>query len=84
MAVTPLGGAQPSKKATGVAAETTSVADQQIAKVSISSEARQLATSGGQGVLNSEKVDSLKTALESNSLKFDSAKIAERMVAALG
>lgn len=84
MAISPVGGAQSPKKTNAAEADSGSVPNQQIAKVSISSEARQLAASGSQGALDTTKVAALKDAVESNSIKFDSAKIAERMVAALG
>lgn len=84
MAISPVGGAQVSKKANAVEAEAASVSNQQIAKVSISSEARQLAASGAQGVLDADKVARLKSEVDSGQIQFDSAKIAERMVAALG
>ena len=55
-----------------------------IAKVTISSEARQLAAGATQGALDPQKVTQLKSQLDNNQLQFDSVKIAERLVAALG
>jgi anti-sigma28 factor (negative regulator of flagellin synthesis) len=48
------------------------------------SEVRQLAPSDSQSDFDAEKVTRLKADVESKALKFDSAKVAERMVAALG
>jgi anti-sigma28 factor (negative regulator of flagellin synthesis) len=84
MAVTQVGAPRAPQKAAASEQETTASAHQQIAKVSISSEARQLAVGSTQGALDPDKVNRLKAALDANQIQFDSAKIAERLVAALG
>jgi flagellar biosynthesis anti-sigma factor FlgM len=84
MAVTQVGAARPPQKAAAAETETRASANQEIAKVSISSEARQLATSSTQNALDPEKVNRLKAAIDSNQIQFDSTKIAERLIAALG
>jgi flagellar biosynthesis anti-sigma factor FlgM len=84
MAITQVGATRAPQKAAATEQEATASSNQQIAKVSISSEARQLAASSTQGALDPEKVNRLKAALDSNQLQFDSTKIAERLVAALG
>lgn len=84
MAVTQVGAARQPQKAAAIEKETGQSATGQIAKVSISTEARQLAVGSTQGALDPEKVNRLKSALDSNQLQFDSTKIAERLVAALG
>lgn len=71
-------------KASTAASDTGSVPNQQVAKVTISSEARQLAENSAGGVMNANKVAKLKADAETNALQFDSTKIAERMIAALG
>ncbi len=82
MAVSPVG-------APGPAQPTAPVADAkgaapQVAKVSISDQARQLAAGQAQGPYDSEKVARLSDQLSSGSLEFDSKQIAARMLAALG
>jgi flagellar biosynthesis anti-sigma factor FlgM len=84
MAVTQVGAPRAPQKATATEQESRASANQEIAKVSISTEARQLATSAGESVSNSEKVSRLRAAIDSKQLQFDSTKIAERLVAALG
>jgi flagellar biosynthesis anti-sigma factor FlgM len=54
------------------------------AKVSISSQARDLATNGPGGEVNSKKVESLKTAISDGSFKVNSNLVAERLVDTLG
>lgn len=56
----------------------------QVAKVSISSQARELAKSSTQGAYDAEKVESLTNKLSTGTLEFDSKTIAARMLAALG
>lgn len=48
------------------------------AQVSISARARELAS--GPGVMNSQKIEALRQALQSGTLQFDSAAIAEKMI----
>lgn len=84
MAVSQVGGPRPQAKPAATDKESDRVPNQQIAKVTISSEARQLAAGATQGALDPEKVNQLKAAMDSNQLEFDSTKIAERLVAALG
>lgn len=84
MAVSPVG-APRAASAIKVAEKTAAPGqDQQIAKVSISSEARQLAASGTSPISDPEKVQRMRAALDANQLTFDSTKIAERMIGALG
>lgn len=82
--VTNVAGASPQTKAPSTPKEGATDSNQQIAKVTISSEARQLAAGASQGALDPQKVNQLKSELDSNQLQFDSVKIAERLVAALG
>jgi anti-sigma28 factor (negative regulator of flagellin synthesis) len=84
MAVSKVGETRQSPKVNAAESENGSAASQQIAKVSISSEARQLAVGATQGSLDMHKVERLKAEVDSKSIQFDSAKIAERLVAALG
>jgi anti-sigma28 factor (negative regulator of flagellin synthesis) len=84
MAVSQVGAARAPQKAAATEQEVKASADQQIAKVSISSEARQLAVGSAQGALDPEKVNRLKAAVDSNQIQFDSTKIAERLISALG
>lgn len=84
MAVTQIGAPRAPQKAAAADKESEASANQQIAKVSISSEARHLATGGASGALDTEKVNRLKAAIDSNQIQFDSTKIAERLVSALG
>jgi anti-sigma28 factor (negative regulator of flagellin synthesis) len=84
MAVTQVGAPRATQKATATEKEAGASSDQQIAKVSISSEARQLAIGSTQGSLDPQKLGALKAAMDTNQLQFDSTKIAERLVAALG
>jgi anti-sigma28 factor (negative regulator of flagellin synthesis) len=76
--------ATPQAKAPQTSKDAGNDGNQQIAKVTISSEARQLAAGAAQGAYNPTKVSELKNELDNNQLNFDSAKIAERLVAALG
>lgn len=82
--VSPVTGARPQAKPTPTQKETNNDPNEQIAKVSISSEARQLAVGASQGALDPQKVEQLKSQLDNNELKFDSSKIAEKLVAAIG
>jgi anti-sigma28 factor (negative regulator of flagellin synthesis) len=82
--VSTVAGATPQAKAPSTSKESSSDGNQQIAKVTISSEARQLAAGSAQGAYSPTKVAALKSDLDNNQLHFDSAKIAERLVAALG
>lgn len=82
MAISPVGAATPAQPAAPVA-DAKSAAPQ-IAKVSISDQARQLAAGGASGPLDTAKVARLQDQLKSGSLEFDSKQIAARMLAALG
>ncbi len=82
MAVTAVGSANPAQPAAPVA-EVTNAAPQ-VAKVSISDQARHLATSGVDGRYDAEKVAKLSEQNASGTLEFDSKQIAARMLAALG
>lgn len=84
MAVTQVGATRASPSATSAEKPAIKSGDQQIAKVSISSQARSMAASSAQGGFDVEKVERIKTALDANQLSFDSTKIAERMIRALG
>ncbi|MGC4064308.1 MAG: flagellar biosynthesis anti-sigma factor FlgM [Polyangiaceae bacterium] len=84
MAVSKVGGTRQPQKATAADGENGGAGSQQIAKVTISSEARQLAAGATQGSMNVQKVQRLKAEVDTKSIQFDSAKIAERLVAALG
>jgi len=83
MAVTPVGAPRAPSPVKAADKPTATVQDQQIAKVSISSEARQLAVGGSSAVSDPEKIQRLKAALDTNQLTFDSTQIAERMLGAL-
>jgi len=82
MAISPVGAATPAQP-TAPAADAKSAAPQ-VAKVSISDQARQLATSSADGPYDSAKVAALQDQLKSGSLEFDSKQIAARMLAAIG
>jgi anti-sigma28 factor (negative regulator of flagellin synthesis) len=82
--VSTVSGATSQTKAAASTPQKDTASDQQIAKVSISSEARLLAAGASQGALDPQKVSQLKTQLDNNQLNFDSAKIAEKLVAAIG
>jgi flagellar biosynthesis anti-sigma factor FlgM len=84
MAVSQVGATRAPQKATQTEKEPAAGANQQIAKVSISTEARELAAGSAEGALDTDKVNRIKAAIDSNEMKFDSTKIAERLVAALG
>jgi flagellar biosynthesis anti-sigma factor FlgM len=82
MAISPVGAANPAQPAAPVAdAKGTAP---QIAKVSISDQARQLAAGGVDAPSDAAKVLALQDQLKSGSLEFDSKQIAARMLAALG
>jgi flagellar biosynthesis anti-sigma factor FlgM len=82
MAISPVGAAGPAQPAAPVAdAKTTAP---QIAKVSISDQARQLAAGGVDAAPDAEKVASLQQQIKNGTLEFDSKQIAARMLAALG
>jgi len=55
-----------------------------VAKVSISAEARDLATSAAKGKLDPEKVERIQAELKEGSLQLDSTIIARRIITALG
>ncbi|MET0412043.1 MAG: flagellar biosynthesis anti-sigma factor FlgM [Polyangiaceae bacterium] len=79
-AVTPVGPG-PRSSAGGDAAPL--LDSSQAAKVSISSEARALASGASeveQGNFDQDKVEQLRAALAAGSLKFDSSAIAEKMI----
>lgn len=82
MAITPVGSARPVQKTNGTT-ETSSTAPQ-VAKVSISPEARELAATGTDGTVDSEKVDRLRSQVESGTYQVNSKAVAERMLAAIG
>jgi flagellar biosynthesis anti-sigma factor FlgM len=82
MAVSAVGAASPAQPAAPVA-EAKSTASQ-VAKVSISDQARHLASSSAEGPFDAEKVARLGEELSSGSLEFDSKQIAARMLAAIG
>jgi anti-sigma28 factor (negative regulator of flagellin synthesis) len=84
MAVSQVGGPRPQAKPAAAEKETGSVSNQHIAKVSISSEARQMATAATQGALDPDKVTRIRADMDANQMEFDSTKVAERLVAALG
>lgn len=48
------------------------------AQVSISAQARELAS--GPGVMNTQKIDALRQAIQSGTLEFNSSAIAEKMI----
>ena len=77
-----VGSASPAQP-TAPVAEVKSTASQ-VAKVSISDQARQLASSSAEGSFDAEKVARLGEQLSSGSLEFDSKQIAARMLAAIG
>jgi anti-sigma28 factor (negative regulator of flagellin synthesis) len=81
MAISPVGAANPAQPAAPVT-EAKSAAPQ-VAKVSISDQARQLAVGAANGPFDPEKVVRLRDQL-SQGLEFDSKQIAARMLAALG
>lgn len=74
MAVKPISSANPSAPTEAAPARN---ANQGAAKVSISAEARSLA-SGGE--VNHQKVEALKTAITSGTFKVNSREVAERML----
>jgi flagellar biosynthesis anti-sigma factor FlgM len=82
MAISPVGAATPAQPA-APAADVKSAAPQ-VAKVSISDQARQLAAGAAGGPYDAAKVAGLQDQLKSGSLEFDSKQIAARMLAALG
>jgi len=82
MAISPVGTASPAQPAAPVA-EVKSAAPQ-VAKVSISDQARQLASSSAEGPFDADKVARLSEQLSSGNLEFDSKQIAARMLAAVG
>ena len=82
MAISPVGAASPAQPTAPVA--DAKAAAPEVAKVSISDQARQLASSQAQGPYDAEKVAQLRDQLSSGNLEFDSKQIAARMLAALG
>lgn len=84
MAITPVSTTRATQSASVADKPAPSNSDQQIAKISISTEARNLAVSSAQGLSDPEKVQRLRAALDSKELMLDSGKIAERMVRELG
>jgi flagellar biosynthesis anti-sigma factor FlgM len=83
MAVAQVGATRGAPAATSME-KSSATGDEEIAKVSISSQARSMAANGAQAGLDVEKVERVRAALESNQLSFDSTRIAERMIRALG
>lgn len=82
MAISPVGAAGPAQQAAPALDSTGSAP--QVAKISISDQARQLAVSQAQGPYDAEKVAQLRDQANSGNLEFDSKQIAARMLAALG
>jgi anti-sigma28 factor (negative regulator of flagellin synthesis) len=82
MAVTAVGSANPAQPAAPVA-EVRNAAPQ-VAKVSISDQARHLAANSVEGRYDAEKVAKLGGQMSSGTLEFDSKQIAARMLAAIG
>jgi len=82
MAISPVGAASPAQPAAPVADQKATAP--QIAKVSISDQARQLAAGAAGGPYDAEKVARLQEQLKSGNLEFDSKQIAAHMLAALG
>ena len=81
MAISPVGATSPAQTTAPVAE--VKAAAPQVAKVSISDQARHLASSSAEGPFNAEKVASLSERLSSGKLEFDSKQIAARMLAAV-
>jgi flagellar biosynthesis anti-sigma factor FlgM len=82
MAISPVGAPSPAQPAAPATEART--AAPQVAKVSISDQARQLAAGATSGPFDPEKVARLQEQIKSGSLEFDSKHIAARMLAALG
>ncbi len=82
MAVSPVGAASPAQPAAPVADAKN--AGTQVAKVSISDQARQLAAGAADGPMDPEKVVRLQEQVNSGSFSIDSKQIAARMLTALG
>jgi flagellar biosynthesis anti-sigma factor FlgM len=82
MAISPVNAASPAQPMSP-ATEAKSAAPQ-VAKVSISDQARQLAVGAANGPFDPEKVARIQEQVRSGSLEFDSKQIAARMLAALG
>ncbi len=81
MAVSPVGATQSVQKPSATAES--AGPSPEVATVSISSQARELALGGAAGPSDPQKVERLKAQVESGQLQFDSTKIAERLIAAL-
>ena len=81
MAVTAVASANPAQPAAPAEA---SKAAPQVAKVSISDQARHLATNSVDGRYDAEKVARLSEQVASGTLELDSNQIAARLLAALG
>jgi flagellar biosynthesis anti-sigma factor FlgM len=84
MSVSAVNASQTVRRAEPAQAENKPEPQQNAAKVTISNEARQLATGAAEAQVNTQKVDALRSQLESGNLKLDSRLIASRMVDALG
>jgi flagellar biosynthesis anti-sigma factor FlgM len=82
MAVSAVGSTSQAQPTTPVA-EVRNTAPQ-VAKVSISDQARQLASNSAEGPYNAEKVARVSDQLSNGTLEFDSKQIAARMLAAIG
>jgi flagellar biosynthesis anti-sigma factor FlgM len=82
MAVSAVGSTSQAQPAAPVA-EVKSTAPQ-VAKVSISDQARQLASNSANGPYDAQKVAELSDRLSNGTLEFDSKQIAARMLAAIG
>ncbi len=83
MAISPVGAARPGQKAASPA-DVGTTSTPQVAKVTISSEARELAVGAAQGPSDPEKVAKLRAQVEAGSFQVDSHHVAKRLVAALG
>jgi flagellar biosynthesis anti-sigma factor FlgM len=82
MAISPVGATSPAQP-TAPVSESKSTASQ-VARVSISDQARQLAAGAAEGPFDPEKVARLREQASSGNLVFDSKQIAARMLAAIG
>lgn len=79
-AVKPLGSAQQSQ-GTGATQTATRSGSAEAAKVTISAQARELASGGG---VNTQKVEALKAAIADGSFKVNSTLVAERILDGFG
>jgi flagellar biosynthesis anti-sigma factor FlgM len=82
MAISPIGSASRAQPATPV--EEVRAPSAEVAKVTISAEARQLAVGTAEKASDPEKVARLREQVSSGNFQVDSKQIAARMLAALG